>query len=129
MAMKRQSRQAKSPVQPSASKNNLFLGSLIVLVAIAVGWTFYSQDQTTPVHATARYDVSSVSFGPTIPNKTPTPGIAPRRMAWIPGGEFSMGAQDPPDRDEVGMKATLDSRPIHRVYVDGFYMDATDVTN
>src|SRR5262249_16017291 len=30
---------------------------------------------------------------------------------------------------DAGMKATLDSRPIHRVYVDGFYMDETDVTN
>jgi formylglycine-generating enzyme required for sulfatase activity len=50
-------------------------------------------------------------------------------MVWIPGGEFSMGAQDPPDKDEVGMKATLDSRPVHRTYVDGFYMDKTDVTN
>jgi formylglycine-generating enzyme required for sulfatase activity len=50
-------------------------------------------------------------------------------MAWIPGGEFSMGANDPPDMDEVGMKATRDARPIHRVYVDGFFMDKTDVTN
>jgi len=50
-------------------------------------------------------------------------------MVWIPGGEFSMGAQSPPDMDDVGMKATLDSRPIHRVYVDGFFMDKTDVTN
>ena len=40
-----------------------------------------------------------------------------------------MGAQDPPQMDDVGMKATLDSRPIHRVYVDGFFMDKTDVTN
>ena len=31
--------------------------------------------------------------------------------------------------DDVGMKGTLDARPIHRVYVDGFYMDQTDVTN
>jgi formylglycine-generating enzyme required for sulfatase activity len=31
--------------------------------------------------------------------------------------------------DDVGMKATLDSRPVHRVYVDGFFMDKTDVTN
>ena len=50
-------------------------------------------------------------------------------MVWIPGGEFSMGAADPPDMDEVGMSATRDSRPIHRVYVDGFFMDETDVTN
>jgi len=40
-----------------------------------------------------------------------------------------MGANDPSDMDDVGMKATLDARPIHRVYVDGFYMDKTDVTN
>lgn len=40
-----------------------------------------------------------------------------------------MGANDPPDMDDVGMKATVDARPIHRVYVDGFYMDKTDVTN
>jgi len=50
-------------------------------------------------------------------------------MVWIPGGEFSMGANDPPDMDDIGMKATMDARPIHRVYVDGFYMDKTDVTN
>jgi formylglycine-generating enzyme required for sulfatase activity len=40
-----------------------------------------------------------------------------------------MGANDPPDMDDVGMKATLDARPIHRVYVDAFFMDRTDVTN
>ena len=68
-------------------------------------------------------------FAPTIPNKTPAPGPAPQGMVWIPGGVFSMGAQDPPDMDDVGMKATIDSRPVHRVYVDGFFMDKTDVTN
>jgi len=70
-----------------------------------------------------------VVFGPTIPNTQPPPAHAPKGMVWIPGGEFSMGAQDPPQMDMVGMKATTDSRPIHRVYVDGFFMDKTDVTN
>jgi formylglycine-generating enzyme required for sulfatase activity len=50
-------------------------------------------------------------------------------MVWLPGGEFSMGAADDPDMTSVGMQATQDSRPIHRVYVDGFWMDKTDVTN
>jgi formylglycine-generating enzyme required for sulfatase activity len=50
-------------------------------------------------------------------------------MAWIPGGEFMMGAQYDPQANEIGMRATYDSRPIHRVYVDGFYMDKADVTN
>jgi formylglycine-generating enzyme required for sulfatase activity len=70
------------------------------------------------------------AFQATVPNKSRPAGEAPPGMVWIPGGEFSMGAQDPPDRgDEVGMQATRDSRPIHRVYVDGFWMDTTEVTN
>ena len=72
---------------------------------------------------------TGVAFGPTVPNTQPPPGPAPKGMVWIPGGEFSMGAQDPPDMNMVGMQATRDSRPIHRVYVDGFFMDKTDVTN
>jgi formylglycine-generating enzyme required for sulfatase activity len=71
----------------------------------------------------------TAAFEPTKVNTQTPPGNAPAGMAWIPGGEFSMGANDPPDMDEVGMKATLDARPIHRVYVDGFFMDQTDVTN
>jgi formylglycine-generating enzyme required for sulfatase activity len=68
-------------------------------------------------------------FAPTVANKTTASQPAPAGMVWIPGGEFSMGAADSPHEGEVGMQATKDSRPIHRVYVDGFYMDATDVTN
>lgn len=41
-----------------------------------------------------------------------------------------MGARDPLDgNDVVGMQATTDSRPIHRVQVDGFWMDESEVTN
>jgi len=72
---------------------------------------------------------AAATFGPTVPNTTPAPGTAPAGMVWIPGGEFSMGAADSPSDGEVGMQATRDSRPIHRVYVDGFFMDKTDVTN
>jgi formylglycine-generating enzyme len=70
-------------------------------------------------------------FAPTVPNKTIPSSKVPVGMVWIPGGEFSMGAQDPPDmeHDKVGMQATHDSRPVHRVYVDAFWMDKTDVTN
>jgi formylglycine-generating enzyme required for sulfatase activity len=50
-------------------------------------------------------------------------------MAWVPGGEFSMGIQDPRGVPEGGMQSMADARPIHRVYVDGFWMDKTDVTN
>jgi sulfatase modifying factor 1 len=69
-------------------------------------------------------------FLPTVENKTRPPGPAPEGMVWIPGGEFSMGARDPLDvNDVVGARQTTDARPVHRVYVDGFWMDATEVTN
>ncbi len=73
--------------------------------------------------------MTSLSFQPTAANTAPPPGPAPDGMVWIPGGEFSMGAADPPGMNDVGMQATTDSRPIHRVYVDGFWMDKTEVTN
>jgi formylglycine-generating enzyme required for sulfatase activity len=41
-------------------------------------------------------------------------------MIRIPGGEFWMGS------DHAGMD---DARPVHRVYLDGFLMDRTAVTN
>ena len=50
-------------------------------------------------------------------------------MVWIPGGEFSMGTDDPTGMICGGPDAMPDARPIHRVYVDGFWMDATEVTN
>jgi formylglycine-generating enzyme required for sulfatase activity len=51
-------------------------------------------------------------------------------MVWIPGGEFSMGANDPTATAHAGgMKESADARPVHRVFVDGFWMDATEVTN
>jgi formylglycine-generating enzyme len=69
-------------------------------------------------------------FRPTIENVKPAPGPAPEGMVWIPGGEFSMGAAEPVDhKDLVGMQAITDAQPIHRVWVAGFWMDRTEVTN
>ncbi len=42
-------------------------------------------------------------------------------MVWVPGGEFTMGTDSSLGWAEEG--------PAHRVKVDGFWMDATEVTN
>jgi sulfatase modifying factor 1 len=67
----------------------------------------------------------------TTPNPYKPSGDAPPGMVWIPGGEFSMGTNDPTKMacDGAGHDAMPDARPVHRVAVDGFWMDATDVTN
>jgi sulfatase modifying factor 1 len=100
-----------------------------VLAASAGTYIVYSRPHPAPVRGGQVPLKLETRFEPTVPNATRISGVARAGMVWIPGGEFSMGAQDPPDMDEVGMKATLDSRPVHRTYVDGFYMDKTDVTN
>ena len=51
-------------------------------------------------------------------------GKRPEGMVWIPGGEFSMGAVG---GDAEMPMASNDSTPIHRVRVDGFWMDTTPV--
>jgi formylglycine-generating enzyme len=46
---------------------------------------------------------------------------APSGMAWIPGGEFSMGSELEGSR--------LNEKPVVKVSVDGFWLDEHDVTN
>ncbi len=58
------------------------------------------------------------------PDETPPAG-----MVRIPGGEFMMGTVDPRDKECGGREPMTDARPIHRVRVDPFWMDATEVTN
>ena len=68
-------------------------------------------------------------FEVTIANKNQPPAKAPEGMVWIPGGEFSMGAAMNGEGSSEMPMASNDSGPVHRVRVDGFWMDATAVTN
>lgn len=70
-----------------------------------------------------------VGFGPTIPNKLKPSDDIPKGMVWIPGGEFSMGSESASESLCGLPGTTLDAMPIHRVYVDAFWMDETEVTN
>ena len=110
----------------------LIVGIIVLFVSIAAWKTVatHSLNASSIVAASTPVPLPpATNFIPTIPNTTPASASTPDGMAWIPGGEFSMGVQNAPDMNEVGMRATTDSRPIHRVYVDGFWMDKTDVTN
>lgn len=50
----------------------------------------------------------------------PAPSAPPEGMVWIPPGTFRMGSDDP---------GFPESHPAHDVTIDGFWMDATEVTN
>lgn len=46
--------------------------------------------------------------------------VAPHGMVYIPAGTFTMGCDD---------ERTLDAQPLHPVALDGFFIDATPVSN
>src|SRR5208282_5794689 len=83
---------------------------IYALLAVAVAWILRSASSNRSV-ALAKSPESQPLFIHTIENQAGPPRPAPQGMVWILGGEFSMGANDPPDMDEVGMKATEDARP------------------
>ena len=102
--------------------------ALAILGVVAVVSAF------RPLQSTPKPQANPTSALPeflaTVESRKPPAGPAPDGMVWIPGGEFSMGAKQPSNlQDLVGMQATTDSRPVHRVFVDGFWMDVTEVTN
>lgn len=125
MSKRRQERRTRKLRGWWRPSTRLVIGTVVTTALVMVLADFVRRSSVTNAARVSLVD----KFVPTIPNRAPAPSQPPDGMVWIPGGEFSMGAQDPPDIDEVGMKATADSRPIHRVYVDGFWMDRTDVTN
>jgi formylglycine-generating enzyme required for sulfatase activity len=99
-------------------------------VALGLGMLAWSCGRGRPEAAGAAPAPSPLaSFERTVPNSGAPSADAPEGMVWIPGGEFSMGASDPRGQAHGGPLAMEDARPIHRVYVDGFWMDRTEVTN
>src|SRR5271168_3895359 len=127
---------AERQAHARSTRRRLIAGTVLVMIVAGVLALLAFRHPATIKAAAPRAETMSApiaatpaAFTPTVANPAPAPARAPAGMTWIPGGEFSMGAQDAADMNDVGMKATLDSRPIHRTYVDGFFMDKTDVTN
>jgi len=72
-------------------------------------------------YAVVKYSRRPAEVGLTIHNPVEQPEQVIDGMVWIPGGEFVMGSEE--------AHAWPDEQPAHRVQVDGFWMDKTEVTN
>ena len=93
----------------------------------AVETKFVSDSGKASPHNHAAHTSDSIGEGdslgviePPVIDTVNAPAPAPEGMVWIPGGAFSMGSEDAEMRD---------ARPFHRVAIDGFWMDQTEVTN
>jgi sulfatase modifying factor 1 len=117
------------PTAPRTGRPRTWLIAGVAAGAVGI-WTVNAR-RSAPALPEATHAIAALpGFLPTVSNPTASLGVAPEGMVWIPGGEFSMGAADLTDpQDVVGMQATADARPIHRVVVDGFWIDRTEVTN
>ena len=121
--------------QQPIAKSRILIVALIVVVLGGAGWWFRraqpasDSSSTTATRTTASTPNAQPNFEATIVNSAPAPGALPEGMIYVPGGEFSMGSLDPTEMVCGGDQPMDDARPLHRVYLDAFFMDATEVTN
>ncbi|HEX4950299.1 MAG TPA: formylglycine-generating enzyme family protein [Blastocatellia bacterium] len=97
----------------------------ILLATFGALFAISCSSESTPVQVTDTHNHAAKPTDETKAaqagiNQTPPPGPAPEGMVWIPGGTFWMGC------DDCNMP---DAEPVHLVYVDGYWMDKTPVTN
>jgi len=97
---------------PGSKVKTIRFVALLSTLSAALDLNISAQQTTTP-------SVLS-DFIATVANTSPAPKPPPVGMVWTPGGEFWMGSDE---------RQFPDARPWHRVYVDGFWMDQTEVTN
>jgi formylglycine-generating enzyme required for sulfatase activity len=117
---------SKAKPKPKPKPRAIWPWLLAAAIAIVAGlfWTFTSKYQDSNVGRE-----SSSAFKPTVAGKLSSPQRAQEGMKWISGGEFSMGSEASSESLCGLPGVTRDALPVHRVYVDGFWMDETDVTN
>ena len=94
-----------------------------MLVIVAIGTAFWmwrdSKPRRRPALLGAPDPILPKHLRPDSSNTTSADMNWTNGMVWIPPGSFKMGAPD----------GQPDELPLHDVSVDGFWMDATEVTN
>ena len=123
MSKRRQSNKTQTPPRAGSALKWIIVATMVAGLA-ALALKGRRPKMAAPVEADA-----SSTFLPTAANQSRPAGPTPAGMVWIPGGEFSMGSTAETESLCGQPGLTRDALPVHRVYVDGFWMDATEVTN
>lgn len=98
----------------------------VIGVFLLMGSLIHCKQQkggTPPVDNQDKLDEVDVGEPITVLIERPQGIKTPKGMVWIPGGEFIQGAVP---NDTIAMDH---EKPAHKVRLDGFFMDVTEVTN
>ncbi len=91
-----------------------------MLVVVALGTVFWMARDARPRRRPALLGSPDPILPQHLRTNTATADLSwTNGMVWIPSGKFPMGATD----------GQPDEQPVQQVSVDGFWMDATEVTN
>ncbi|NKI27148.1 formylglycine-generating enzyme family protein [Arenibacter sp. 6A1] len=101
---------------------NIFGALLLVLLTVQCKEDKKTVEKNAPQKSSLNESFSAEVLSSLIYEK-PSNIKTPKGMVWIPGGEFIQGAVP---QDKIAM---AHEKPAHRVAVDGFFMDVTEVTN
>jgi formylglycine-generating enzyme required for sulfatase activity len=104
----------------SAQPKSLLMLFVCALVGVALGWSVYTFGRKKEIQPEPATQQQLLSAAEPHNDTSPAPEPAPVGMVWIPGGTFWRGSDNP---------AMRDAQPEHLVTLDGFWMDATEVTN
>src|SRR5262249_23857997 len=117
----------RSAKEPWTTRRTLTVFALLLGGLVLAWYLFFPQEFRFAVDtvrgwwASAEAPAGEEETGTAPINPATPPGPAPQGMVWIPGGTFWMGTEDG--------ELFPDAQPRHLVYVDGFWMDKTEVTN
>ena len=96
----------------------LLLAALIIGILLTVLWVLGAVRRVKQIRESTGQAALMPAPNPAHPAKGPSLSWT-NGMVWIPGGVFYMGSDD----------GQPDERPVHEVFVDGFWIEQTEVTN
>ena len=125
MSMRR-SKRVEDAITAAPSSEAAWMWVAVVLVAAAAVLAFTTTRSTPPAA-----EVAAVSRISSDRREQESAARARARRHGVDSWRGVLDGRAGPagHARRVGMQATTDSRPVHRVFVDGFWMDETEVTN